>query len=269
MRRLQLFEFEDQPWLPASIRDSVTDFLQRGLILRLGVYRPVVPLLSRVMRQIGTSHVVDLCSGSAGPWSQLLEELDEREPVRVTLTDKYPNGLALAGLAGAGGGQLSYLPEPVDALDVPEHLKGLRTIFTGFHHFGPADARRILASAAEQRAAICVFEFTERSWKTVLTTPIVAPLAVFLTTPFARPLTLARLLWTYLVPVIPFVAAWDGVVSNLRTYLVDELRAMVSDAPAKDYAWEVGRLIAPGSRAPITYVLGYPAAPSPADLDSP
>ena len=44
MKRLHLFEIEDQRWLPASIRDAGTDHL--GFMLEsTKVYRPIIPKL--------------------------------------------------------------------------------------------------------------------------------------------------------------------------------------------------------------------------------
>jgi hypothetical protein len=47
---------------------------------------------------------------------------------------------------------------------------------------------------------------------------------------------LPKALLTYLVPLIPLVATWDGIVSVLRIYGEDELRAMTS--PYDSYLWE-------------------------------
>jgi hypothetical protein len=86
---------------------------------------------------------------------------------------------------------------------------------------------------------------------------LLAPLLVWAQTPALRPRSWGRLARTYLVPLAPAVYAWDGLVSHLRTYTPDELRAM-TDAAARDgYRWEVGRV--PRRGHPITYVLGYPA----------
>ena len=49
------------------------------------------------------------------------------------------------------------------ALAVPERLTGLRTVFTAFHHFRPADARAILESAVRDRQGIAIFEATFRT----------------------------------------------------------------------------------------------------------
>jgi hypothetical protein len=42
-------------------------------------------------------------------------------------------------------------------------------------------------------------------------------LFLFACTPWIRPFRWSRLLWTYVVPIIPAVLLFDGIVSCLRT----------------------------------------------------
>ena len=66
-------------------------------------------------------------------------------------------------------------------------------------------------------------------------------------------------MWTYLIPAIPLVTTFDGIVSCLRTYTPEELREMVEQLErADDYQWDIG--IEPISFLPVgvTYLVGYP-----------
>jgi hypothetical protein len=56
-----------------------------------------------------------------------------------------------------------------------------------------------------------------------------------------QPLTPTPFVFTYLVPVLPPMLTWDGVVSVLRTYRVADLEAMTADLSSPDYRWEMGR----------------------------
>ena len=64
------------------------------------------------------------------------------------------------------------------------------------------------------------------------------------------------MLWTYLIPIIPLVLLFDGVVSCLRTYRPQELREIVDKLTSCEYKWEIGELA--GGKVPITYLIGYP-----------
>src|SRR5690606_9971371 len=103
-------------------------------------------------------------------------------------------------------------------------------IFTAFHHFDPPRATAILRDAVASRSPIAVFEFTRRRARNVALAAIAGGLGLPLVVPFLRPLRATHLLWSYLIPVAPLVYAWDGAISNLRTYTTTELATMARAA---------------------------------------
>jgi hypothetical protein len=177
--------------------------------------------------------------------------------VAVRLSDKYPNTDAFKRASHLTPDAISYHPQPVDATQVPGELPGFRTMFTAFHHFRPEQARAVLADAVRQRQGIGVFEATQRRALVLLLT-LPAPLAVLVVTPFIRPFRWSRLLWTYLIPLVPLVTLFDGLVSCLRTYSIEELRELVGRLDANDYVWEIGTVKSKSSPIPITYLIGVP-----------
>lgn len=260
MKRLQLFELEDQPWFPATLRDLSTDylhFMQRALRIE-GV---VLPLVERVVRRTGVTEIVDLCSGGSGPVPALLDRLAaDGLPMHATLTDLYPNVDAFAQIAAraATGGHapISFIEGSIDARAVPRDVKGLRTIFNGFHHFTPTDALAILRDAVEARQPIAIFELSDRSPRNIVPV-ILVPIFVWLGTPFMRPFRWTRLLWTYPVPLVPLTCLWDGVVSQFRAYTVDELRDL--GRQAGPFEWHAGQVPMAGGRTRLTYLIGMPS----------
>lgn len=256
MRRVHLFELEDQPWFPAVVRDLATDylhFIQHAVKLE----GALLPLMGRALSEGRTTRIVDLCSGGSGPVPALVERLNaEGMPVTATLTDLYPNVAAFEAIAAASGGTITFEPGSVDARAVPPSLAGLRTIFNGFHHLKPADARAVLHAAAAARQPIAIFEVSERSLRTVPV--LLTPLFVWLATPFMRPLSWRRLLFTYPIPLVPLTCLWDGIVSQLRAYTVDELRGLArGSAPMR---WEAGQVPIAKGRARLTFLVGIPPA---------
>lgn len=266
MGRLQLFEIHDATWCPRGLRDSLTA-LMRWAIDLLRVYDPALPLLLRLLERARTREVVDLCSGGAGPWRRLGAALDRLAgaPVPVLLSDKYPNIAAFERLREASGGRVDFIAGSVDATAVPGHLGGVRTLFSSFHHFPPPVARQILRDAAEKGVPIGIFEFTERSvfaCLAMLFTPIVALLIV----PFLRPFTPWRALSCVPLPILPLLATWDGLVSNLRTYSPAELAALTAGIEIPGYRWESGRIPGGATGLAVTYLLGLPeSAPTRAE----
>lgn len=259
MRRLQLFEFEDQSWLPSLWRTMITDCLSIGMV-KDRMYHQVVPLLLTMLRHMNTHEIVDLCSGSAGPWAYLHRLLEQAGwSVCVTLTDKFPVVQAWSAIANSAPSHVRFSSESIDARHVPNTLTGVRTMFTAFHHFKPADAQAILQDAVDQRQGIGIFEFTQRTMLNLVATPFVSTLTFLLQTPKMKPLTLSRILWTYFVPIVPLLDIWDGFASNMRTYTPQELRELVrSVANHESYQWEIGKLPVQGIPTKITYLVGYP-----------
>lgn len=255
MRRRHLFELEDQAWFPGTIRDLATDYLH--FMQHAGaLHRGMLPLVEEALHRGRTTHIVDLCSGGAGPVPAIVKDLREKGlPVTATLTDLFPNAPALEEAAGASGGAIDFVSQSVDARAVPTELRGLRTLFNGFHHFRPADAQAILRDAAAAGQPIAIFELSRRSPAMMLTVLLV-PLFVLLVTPFMKPFTLKRLFWTYVIPLVPLTCLWDGIVSQLRAYTVPELHDMGTAAGAMAWRADDFRFHKTGAR--VTYLLGWP-----------
>lgn len=66
------------------------------------------------------------------------------------------------------------------------------------------------------------------------------------------------MLWTYLIPLLPLIALFDGLVSCLRTYSVEELRDLAARLDANDYHWDIGTVKSTMGPIPITYLIGVP-----------
>ena len=177
-------------------------------------------------------------------------------PLQLELSDRFPNPDALHRYPS--GTAVRYRPVPLPALECSARDQAIRTLFSGFHHFSPPEAQRLLAQAAAAGVPIAVFEATHRSLKAVIAM-LVVPMAVLLVTPLIRPVRWWRLLLTYLLPVIPLAAWWAGLVSCLRTYRPDELAAMTAAIGDGSFQWQIGEVQAPGAALPVTYVIGAPA----------
>lgn len=256
--RLHLFELEDQAWFPRVVRDLTTDYL-RFMERRFLLHMHALPILARAIEDTGARRIIDLCSGGAGPVPELARELHKTGiDAHFTLTDLYPNLAAFTEVQRQGNGRIDFVDTPIDARQVPAELKGLRTFFNAFHHFDPKDAMAILVDAAESGQPIAVLEIPERSIPTLLPL-LLTPLFVWIATPFMRPMSWQRLVLTYLIPAVPLTCLWDGVVSQLRAYHPEELKALADQTGTSDFVWEAGTHRAPSVPGKLTYLLGRPA----------
>lgn len=257
MDRLHLFEFEDQAWFPDLIRDAGSSYLV--LAARIARHpQALAPILARALDRSGEQRVIDLCSGGSGPLPAIVEvfEANGRPPPLVQLTDLYPNRRALEAVDAQSDYIVSRL-DPVDATRVPSDLAGLRTLFSGFHHFRPPAAKRILEATVRDRASIAIFEVVARH-PAAIASMFLVPFMTLLMLPFLRPFRWGWLVWTYVVPVIPLFIFWDGIVSCLRCYSHEELRALADEVEAPDYEWEIGAVELPGAPFDGAYLIGTP-----------
>lgn len=258
MRRRQLFEFTDLPWIPAFVRGMLTEYLL-VLMDRARPFTPKVSLIAEALQATNQNQIVDLCSGSGGPWFHLARELRSLrgDDTAVLLTDKYVNEHTVARVAAVEG--LSYSRSAVDALNVPQSLQGVRTLINGFHHFSPEIANQIIADAVRRKQGIVVFEMLQRTWPEFFFTSL-SVVSLLLLTPLIKPRRVSRFLFTYLIPVAPAVVLWDSLVSTMRCYTPTELLAMGRQASGDRYLWSAGSYRWQG--LPVTFLVGYPTAPS-------
>lgn len=253
MKRIHLFEFEDQKWFPNNLRNYGTDFL-RFMSHKTKMYGPIISVIEKGLIRSKTNQIIDIGSGGGGGLLWINAELKKSFPaVKIVLTDFYPNLPAFKS-AQKTAPNVTYVKEPIDARNVPADLVGLRTQFLSFHHFNPKDAQFILQNAVDTNNSIALFEGQERSISSILAM-LFSPLIVLLVTPFIRPFSFGRIVFTYLIPLVPLFVLWDGTVSALRTYSVKEMIGLVDALDgAENYDWEMNKVKSgPGV---VLYLLG-------------
>jgi len=254
VKRIHWVEFEDLKWFPSLLRDYQTDVLE-ATMRRLGLYNQCRPLLDELINTAEDGQVLDLCSGGGGPWPAWSATL----PVgtRVVLSDLYPNRRAFQRIA-VSHPNIQHFALPLDVCHVPQHLPGTRTLFTALHHLQPQSVQQLLHDCAHQGKPLAAFDFNQRSLLHVALVAVTSGLLCWLLTPTLRPFRWSRLFLTYLVPVIPALVCWDGIVSQLRSYTLEELRGFVQHAQVPGYTWRVGRV---GWLGPlgVNYLIGRPS----------
>ena len=241
MSRLHLFEFEDLNWFPDFLRNYGTDFLQY-LANRTKMWKPAIPIIKECLDKEDNDQIIDLASGGGGGLIYLNEELRKTNPdLKVLLTDYYPN-LSAFKYTKKQADNFEYMESSVDARNVPSTLMGLRTQFLSFHHFKNHDAIKILQNAVDSDSSIAIFEAQERSVSSIIAM-LFSPLTVWLVTPFIRPFKFGRIIFTYIIPIVPLFVLWDGIVSSLRTYSLKEMQEMIQELENKaSFHWETGRI---------------------------
>jgi len=229
------------------------------MLTGMNFYQPIIPLIIDGLVQTQSQQIIDLCSGGGGAIEQIENNLQKQSgnKIQIILTDKYPNHNAFEFIAVKTKGRISFSDIPVDATDVPASLKGFRTIFSGFHHFDKQQAKSVIRNAVDARAGIGVFDGGERSIFIILAMIVVHPIAFFLLTPFFKPFRFSRLVFTYLIPIIPICTIWDGIISIIRLYDPSELLNMARQVENEKYTWKAGS-VKNKLGMNVTFLTGYP-----------
>ncbi len=262
MRRRHAFEWEDQPWFPSFLRQYMMDFLR--FVLQTGnLYQPITSVLIDGLQQTKNDVILDLCSGAGGAVKSIQHNIKKAtgKTISFVLTDLFPNMQAYKLLQKQTNGSIIFYMQPVDATCVPPGLQGFRTIFSGFHHFDEAAAKQVLQNAMDAGEGIAIFDGGNRSVFFIVLILIFHPVAFLLFTPFIKPFSLQRLLFTYLLPVVPLCTIWDGIASVLRLYKPDELLQLAHQTKNNlhVYKWQAG-IVTNRIGIRITYLFGVPSA---------
>jgi hypothetical protein len=119
-----------------------------------------------------------------------------------------------------------------------------------------------LRDVATSRDGICIVEFTERNWISLLS---MIPAFVFnLIAPLtAAKFRLSKLLFGTFVPIIPLFVGFDGMVSVVRSYTAEELLSLLPDECKDDFVVEHGSVpwgFVPAVRASYFLLSRKPAA---------
>jgi hypothetical protein len=242
MRRFQLFEFGDQPWLKGWARECYLDCLNFGL-RTAGQFRGILEPLLQWVGPPPHPDILDLGSGGGGPIETLLMEGAKRGVVlpRFILSDLYPSAEHYKSLvARYGEARLGFLAQPVSADRVPQGSPPLRIICSAFHHFRPELARTVVEDAVRSSDGLFIVEPLQRDWRHLLMVLLSGPLP-YMGAPFvASRKSFMKFLFCLLIPVFPLMVMFDGCVSVLRTYQPDEMLDMIPRDDRKRFTAEWG-----------------------------
>ncbi len=258
MKRIHLFEFEDQPWFPNWIRVLMTRYISSFHRI-LDSASIMMPLIEKGFSLTKENVIIDLCSGNGGPMPDIFLSLKKKRPeLQLLLSDLYPNLKAAEKFNSDKVNNIQYLTTSLDATKVSPEIRGLRTMVSSMHHMKPHVARAILSNAKHSRQPILIYEITDNStpiylWWLAIPFALIGSLIL---TPTVKPLTWQQLVFTYLIPILPLFIAWDGAVSNARTYTLKDMELLVEGLSDKEYHWEMGKL--KGKGGDKIYLLGKP-----------
>jgi hypothetical protein len=215
---MHLFEFQDHPHIPSFLRSTLLDVLEFCNGPVRDYYGEVCAAIVAEAKIRGSRQVVELGAGSA-PLTQRLA----REPAAQQLTcvacDLFPDVENYRELEARDPGRVRAMTEPVDFTQPrvwePDTLL---VLCATFHHIPPELRRQTLAAITQSAQGVMIFEPIQNNPLSMLfvLTSIFSAIASPLW--WRRPGVLRRVLWCWVVPVVPLMFVWDGLVSCVRQW---------------------------------------------------
>lgn len=229
MKRKQVPQLINQSWFPAHLKQLMFEFMS-WFVHKVNAAKPFLPILEQ-----GLQHTP----------SQQMIHIDRKMGAGIeTVVPHLPDSVSVQNI-------------PLAEMRTDE--KGLYTMVNAFHQFRPDEARNFLSQIAESRNPVAILEGNNDSLWQVVGMTIFVPLTILLTAPFVRPFRSTRLLFTYLIPILPLATFLDGFLALFKLYAPGDLDQLVSTIQVPNYRWESGKRDN-GRGGKIMYLLGYPVA---------
>ena len=209
------------------------------------------PMLRRCMHEFMTWFVGKV--NAAAPFLPVIEE-------GLQHADKI---VAIKAEVGAGFETVDPLIDAnIERISVPmkafqAEADGLYLLINSFHQLNPQEALALLKEVSEKRQPIAVLEGNNDSLWQVVGMTVFVPLSVLLTAPFVKPFRLQRIIFTYLIPILPLVTLIDGFLALFKLYAPQDLDELIQPIKSDDYVWRSGKMDN-GRGGKIIYLLGYP-----------
>jgi hypothetical protein len=219
----------DARWVPRSLRLTLREALDCTLsaFRRPPYYDHVAQIVTELAKRQEHSSIVELGAGTAPLTRRLAARSDLPAEVKLVITDLEPDPVVYHQLEKAHPSTVYALREAVDFLQpLPFNRDALLVFSASFHHIPPALRRQVLQNLRGQRVLVAepiVNDLRMKLGNLLLFIPILA-------TPLwaARhhtPGHIRRVVWCWLLPFAIPCLIWDGIISCLRCWTIQEWEA--------------------------------------------
>lgn len=225
MKRKQLSQITNSIWFPEFLTRCIYDFMT-WFVNKANAAKPFIPVIEQGLEHSDRIIVIDKKCGAG------FETVDNLIDKKIQRIFRSPN-------------------------KIDSNEEGLYLSVNSFHQFSEAHAKEILQTVSNNKQPIVVVEGNNDSLWQVFGMTVIVPLTVLLTAPFVKPFRIERIIFTYLIPVLPVVTFIDGFLALFKLYSPNDLNELTASVGAKGYCWKSGKLDN-GRGGKIIYLLGYP-----------
>ncbi len=240
LKRFQLFEFCDQPWLKGAWREAYLDGLNTTFKMFKFHEGLSIPF-NAWLKKAKNNQILELCSGGGGPIDTLIKNSaqNSNKNLKITLSDLTPDLKAFETVKNKYPQNIDYIKTSTDATNTKDINANLIFMCSSFHHFSPDMAKKILLNASKNSNGIFIREILSRNFFNMISS-IFNLIPLMLTPFFSGRFTFFKCLITTILPIIPLMIIFDGIVSVFRTYTTEEIMAMMPDEMKMYWDWVSG-----------------------------
>ncbi|MGB5244612.1 MAG: hypothetical protein WBN50_13410 [Lutimonas sp.] len=225
MKRKQAPQISNSKWFPNFLTRCVHEFMT-WFVIKVNAAKPFIPLIEEGLQHAERIVVINKKCGAG---FETVDRLLDEKIKRVF----------------------------VDADNFTASEEGLYLSVNSFHQFTLDEAKDILQQIAENKQPVVVVEGNNDSLWQVFGMTVIVPLTVLLTAPFVKPFRFVRIIFTYILPVLPFVTFFDGFMALFKLYAPKDLDELTTSIKTEGYSWRTGKLDN-GRGGKIIYLIGYP-----------
>lgn len=229
MKRKQVPQFSNSRWFPAFLVRCIYEFMT-WFVGKANAAKPFIPVIEEGLLYAEKIVVMDKKMGAG---FETVDDLIDQDISRTYADMDQVNG----------------------------KQSGLHVCVNSFHQLSPDQARNLLNTVAKNRQPIVVVEGNNDSLWQVFGMTVIVPLTVILTAPFVKPFRIERLIFTYLIPILPLVIFIDGFLALFKLYNPEDLTELTAGIDVKNYQWRSGKEDN-GRGGKIIYLIGHAVAES-------
>ncbi len=236
MKARYLFEFCDQPWVPNGARECLYETMDACNSGLRSFNRQVAQTVTKMAHNHQLHTIVELGAGRAPITSELVKR-EDTVGIKIVACDLVPNLAAFRKLATDHPDRVFPIYTPVDLTQPQVALNDAVLVLAGVMHHIPFELRlKVIQTLFATNSQVTIFEPLLRTRLSIFLALLsFFPALLLPLTFFSRPGKMRRFLWCWIIPIAPYMFAWDGVVSCLRQWRMSEWQRVFATLPSQPH----------------------------------
>ena len=212
MRRKQITQIINTKWCPQLIKQLCSEFLS-WFVLKVNATKPFIPVIENALLESKINKIINLES-TIGAGIETVKPFLKQQPAITSI--------------------------PLSKINTQQQ-RGMYLFVNAFHQLPAISAKKTLEEIAKSRNPVVVVEGNNDSLWQLVGMTIFLPVTVILSAPFVKPFRWSRILFTYIIPVLPVIMVIDGCIGLLKLYNPKDLNKLTSSIKVSDYKWTTGK----------------------------